>query len=108
MKVVLLKPLLLAIFIIIIFFPYVFFCIVLFFVFFSGGGGAKKTFSSQKISSDNNSGFPCDWIILFLLSFSFSIFPSFLRCNTEVALRLLKLPFNPQFKYMTLMYQQHM
>ena len=33
-------------------------------------------------------GGACDWIVSF--SFSFSIFPGFLRCNTEVALRLLQ------------------
>ena len=33
---------------------------------------------------------------------------SFYVATLKIALRFLKLPFNPQFKYMTFMYQQHM
>ena len=113
MKVVRLKPLLLAIFIIIIFCPYVLSCIdfVLFcFLFFfrGGGGGQRKHVLHKRFDRTITVAFHVVGLFCFCFFFSFSIFPSFLRCNTEVALRLLKLPFNPQFKYMTFMYQQHM
>ena len=74
-----------------------------------GGGGQRKHFFDKRFDRTITVAIHVIGLFCFCFFFSFSIFPSFLPCNTEVAsLRLLKLPFNPQFKYMTLMYQQHM
>ena len=82
MKVVRLKPLLLAIFIIIIFCPYVLFCIVfvlfcLFFFFRGGGGGQRKHFLHKRFDRTITVAFHVIGLFCFCFFFLFLFFQAF-------------------------------
>ena len=125
MKVVRLKPLLSCYFSYYYFLPLCFllYCSSFFCFFFwsdfflaGGWGGTRKTFSWQRIFDRTITvAFHLIELFCFCSCFFFFLF-FFSRLSTlqhwsgvVVTPRLahLKLPFNPQFKYMTLMYQQH-